>query len=113
MGGIEVGVDVRTHVKGIREEHGIAGLDPVTHVDIGWEAARGSAFFPLMTAQLSAWPITSTETQIEISGEYEPPFGAVGAAVDAVVGHRIAEAAVERLLQDLLEQMRRELPAST
>jgi hypothetical protein len=112
MGGIEVGVDVRAQVKGMREEHGIAGLDPVTRVDIGWEAARGRAFFPLMSAQLSAWPITSTETQLELQGEYEPPFGAVGAALDAVLGHRIAEAAVERLLQDLLEQMRRELPPS-
>jgi hypothetical protein len=62
-----------------------------------------------MSAQLSAWPITSTETQLELQGEYRPPFGAVGAALDAMVGHRVAEAAVERLLQDLLEQIRREL----
>jgi hypothetical protein len=77
-------------------------------VDLGWEAARARAFFPLMSARLSAWPITSTETQLEIEGDCEPPFGALGNALNAAVGHRVAEASVDRLLQDVLEQIRRD-----
>ncbi len=95
----------------MRDEHGVAGLSPVTCVDLGWEAARAPAFFPLMSARLSAWPITSTETQLELEGDYEPPFGALGSAIDAVLGHRIAEASIDRLLQDVLEQVRREVKA--
>jgi hypothetical protein len=108
VGGVEIGVDIRAHVIRVREEEGVAGLSPVTHVDLKWEAVRAPAFFPLMSAQLSAWPITATETQLELEGDYEPPFGAVGAALNAVLGHRIAEASVDRLLQDVLEQLRRD-----
>jgi len=34
--------------------------------------------FPLMKGELSVYPLTSTETQLDFSGIYEPPFGAVG-----------------------------------
>ncbi len=71
-------------------------------------SCAGALFFPLMSARLSAWPMTSTETQLELEGEYEPALGALGTALDAVLGHRIAEASVDRLLQDVLEQVRRD-----
>jgi hypothetical protein len=111
VGGIEIGVDIRAHVKRVRDEEGVAGMTPVTRAEIGWEAARTPAFFPLMSAQLSAWPITSTETQLELEGDYEPPLGVIGTAINAVVGHRVAEACVDRLLHDVLEQIRRETRA--
>jgi hypothetical protein len=109
--GVEVGVDVRVHVRSVREDEGVAGLSPVTRVELGWEAAHAPALFPLMSAQLSAWPITSTETQLELEGEYKPPFGALGTAVNAALGHRVAEASVDRLLRDVIEQIRRESKA--
>ena len=62
-----------------------------------------------MKAELSFWPLTATETQLELTGAYEPPLGALGKAVDAAIGHRIAEATVHRFLDDLVEQLRREL----
>jgi hypothetical protein len=63
-----------------------------------------------MKAVLSFWPLTSSETQMEIEGAYRPPLGAVGNVADAAVGHRVAEAAVHRFLDDVVEQIRRELP---
>jgi hypothetical protein len=110
LAGVEIGVDVRTHINRVRDEQGVAGLSPVTCVDLGWEAVHAPAIFPLMSARISAWPITSTETQLELEGDYEPPLGALGTALDALIGHRIAEASIDRLLQDLLEQIRRESP---
>jgi hypothetical protein len=86
-------------------------VSPVTTIEIGWEAERTPALFPSMRAELSAWPLSSSETQIELAGNYRPPLGAVGNAIDAAVGHRIAEAAVHRFVEDVVEQMRRELPA--
>jgi hypothetical protein len=108
VGGFELGVDVRVHVKGYREEEGVAGLSPVLRIDLGWEASRAAAFFPSMRAQLSAWPLSTQETQLELEGEYRPPLGAVGKAADAAILHRVAEAAVHRFLEDLVEQLRRE-----
>jgi hypothetical protein len=110
LGGIEIGVDVRPHVVHIRDEEGVAGLSPVTHVRLNWEAARAPALFPLMRAELSLWPLSSTETQLEIEGAYQPPLGALGNAIDALVGHRIAEASVHSFLEDVVEQIRREIP---
>jgi hypothetical protein len=63
-----------------------------------------------MAAEISAWPLSSSETQLEIEGGYRPPLGPLGTAIDAAVGHRVAEACVHRLLEDLSEQLRRELP---
>ncbi len=110
VAGIEIGVDVRTYVQRVRDEAGIAGLSPVTCVELAWEAARTPGLFPSMQAELSAWPLSSTETQLEITGSYRPPLGTVGTAIDAALGHRIAEASVHRFLEDVIEQLRREIP---
>jgi hypothetical protein len=112
VAGIEIGVDVRTNVQRIREEERAAAMSPATILDIGWEASGAPWLFPVMHLELSAWPLSSSETQIEIVGEYRPPLGVVGNAFDAAVGHRIAEASVKSFLENVVEQMRRELPAS-
>ncbi len=113
VAGIEIGVDVRTNVQRIREEEKVPAMSPATILDLGWEASGAPWLFPVMHVQLSAWPLSSSETQIEIVGEYRPPLGVVGNAFDAAVGHRIAEASVKSFLENVVAQMRRELPAST
>lgn len=110
VGGLDVGVDVRIHVQSVRDDPGVAGMSPVTHVELAWEAVRSPGLFPVMKAQLSFWPLTAGETQLEIEGAYKPPLGVVGNVMDAAVGHRIAEATVHRFLDDVVEQLRRELP---
>ena len=55
-----------------------------------WKAATMPRLFPLMKADLSIYPLTATETQLDFLGLYEPPFGTVGEAMNAIVGHRIA-----------------------
>jgi hypothetical protein len=112
VGSVEVGVRIKIHVHGVREEEGVAGLSPVTRVKLGWEAAKAPGFFPLMSAELSAWPLSASETQLEIEGAYEPPLGVVGTAIDAAIGHRIAEASVHRFLEDIVEQLRRSTPGA-
>jgi hypothetical protein len=109
IGAVEVGVPVHIHVRNIHDEPGQASVSAVTRVAISWEAARAAGLFPAMSAQLSAWPLSAVETQLEIEGEYRPPLGVVGNAIDAAVGHRVAEAAVKRFLDDVVEQLRREL----
>lgn len=110
IGGVDVGIDVRIHVQSVRDDAGVAGLSPVTHVELAWEAMEAPGLFPVMKAQLSFWPLTAGETQLEIEGAYRPPLGVVGNVMDAAIGHRVAEAAVHRFLDDVVEQLRRELP---
>lgn len=110
VGTLDVGVEVRIHLQRITDEDGVAGMSPLTRITLGWEAARATALFPVMKAELSLWPLTATETQLELVGTYRPPLGAVGNVADAAIGHRIAEATVHRFLADLVEQLRLELP---
>jgi hypothetical protein len=108
-GGIDVGVPVDIHVSGFRDEDGTTLLPPRTRITLVWKARRGTAIFPVMDADLSLWALTSTETQLEIEGAYTPPLGMVGHAIDIAVGHRVAQATIHRFLDDVAEQIRREL----
>jgi len=65
--------------------------------------------FPLMKAELSIYPLTATETQLDFSGVYEPPFGAVGKTMNAILGYRIAEVCVHRFVSDVAAYLRQAL----
>jgi hypothetical protein len=108
--GVDVGVDVRVHVALRPDDPAQRGLPTVTHLALSWGAADGAALFPSMSADLALSPMRLAETRVEFVGTYEPPPGAVGRAVDAVVEHRIADVAVHHFVSDVLEQIRRELP---
>ena len=101
---------VHVHVRSVHDDESVGGMPPATRVSITWEAAQGASFFPSMSAVLTAWPVTSTETRLELRGAYRAPLGAVGTAVDAALGHRVAEATVAQLVADLVEQLRQDLP---
>jgi hypothetical protein len=62
-----------------------------------------------MKAELSIYPLTRTETQLDFAGLYEPPLGALGIALNAVAGHRIAEVSVHRFVGDVAEHLRQTL----
>jgi hypothetical protein len=111
--GIDVGVDVRIEVLKRPDEEGVGGLPPVTHLGLAWRAAERAALFPSMSADLSVSAMTFAETRVEFEGTYQPPLGAVGRILDTVVGHRLAEASVQRFVDDILAQIRREIPNAT
>ena len=65
--------------------------------------------FPLMKADLSIYPITATETQLDFDGFYKPPLGPLGKAMNAMVGHRLAETCIHRFVSHLAEYLRKSL----
>jgi hypothetical protein len=67
------------------------------------------SLFPLMKADIAVYPLTSTETQLDFWGVYEPPLGPLGKALNAVAGHRIAEASVHRFVSDIARHLRQVL----
>ena len=77
-----------------------------TTLPVEWEASRSPRLFPVMKAEVSVYPITATETQIDFHGSYDPPMGALGTAMNAVAGHRIAEASVHRFVRDVATYLR-------
>lgn len=109
LGGIGVKADINISVKRIEEKVGDATSGPAIRLQLEWEAATAPGFFPFMKAELSVYPLTSTETQLDFCGLYEPPFGGLGRAMNAVAGHRIAEASVHRFINEVAEYLRKTL----
>jgi hypothetical protein len=109
IGGIGVKSDIRISVKNIEEKIEPAAATTATRLHLEWEAASLPRLFPLMKAELSIYPLTATETQLDFLGFYEPPLGAVGKAVNAIAGHRIAEASVHRFVNDVAGYLRETL----
>lgn len=106
VGPIDIAAGITVTVGTITEITHDAPITPLTRIPIEWSAAQAASLFPVMKAELSVYPLTATETQLDFFGQYEPPLGVVGGALNAVAGHRIAEASVHRLVTDLAEYLR-------
>ena len=107
IAGIDVSTEISIKVGKIEDLKRQGG--PATRATIEWKAARRPRLFPLMSAVLTIYPLTSTETQMEFTGRYRPPLGAIGRVINAAVGHRIAEASVHRFVADVAEHLRESL----
>lgn len=108
VGALEIGADVKIAVRAMNENVSALG-EPRTELEIAWTATSAAGLFPSMEATLSVYPLSAHETQIGLHGRYRPPLGVVGNAIDALVGHRIAEATVLRFVQDVATRINAEL----
>ena len=109
IGGIRIEADIRVSVRNIEVKDREAMSGPATRLQLEWEAARMPRLFPLMKADLFIYPLTATETQLDFKGLYEPPLGPLGKAVNAMVGHRIAEVCVHRFIDEVARYLRKTL----
>jgi hypothetical protein len=109
IGGLRVATEVRITLGEIVEDRGGVHSTPTTRIPVSWEAVQHPGMFPVMSAELSAYPLTTTETQLDFLGRYEPPLGVVGGAIDALVMHRIADACVHRFVTDIAAYLRSHL----
>ncbi len=106
VAGFDIGTDITIRVGAVTEHSASATTPRMTTFALEWEAARLPRLFPFMHAELRVYPLTPTETQLELVSRYDPPLGALGAAMDALVGHRIADASVHRFLAEVAAHLR-------
>jgi hypothetical protein len=109
VAGVELAVDVRLLVRRMVDEK-FEGETPRTRIELTWEGLNSPGLLPSMLATLLVWPLSETETQVEMEGSYWVPMGPLGSLFEAAIGHRIAQATVLRFLDDVLEQLLDELP---
>ena len=109
VAGLEVGAEIVVSIGEIEESE--KGTVRSTRIPVEWEAANRPRLFPLMSADLFIYPLTSTETQLDFKGRYDPPMGVLGDAIDAVLLRRIAEASVHSFISDVAHYLRENLPA--
>ena len=105
VGPIDVTADIAIEI-GPYDDTPLASGRKALRIPIAWRALRATRAFPVMQAELTAYPLTSTETQLELVGTYEPPLGALGRAIDSAVLHRLAEASVLQFLQEIARHLR-------
>ena len=106
IAGMNVATEIAVGIGEIAEEQSGALGGPVTRIPVSWEAATHPGWFPLMEGVLAVYPLTATETQLDFLGRYDPPAGIVGDAMNALIGHRIAEASVHRFIGDVARYLR-------
>ena len=62
---------------------------------IRWEATgTGGALFPALDADLKLTPAGEQATMLAVRGVYRPPLGGLGAGLDRVILHRLAQATI-------------------
>jgi hypothetical protein len=83
----------------------LIGRDP-ERIDVAWSPKDGGPY-PDFKGSIAIQP-ASGNTELELHGEYEPPLGFVGAAFDAVLGNRIAQATANALLGTLKAELERD-----
>jgi hypothetical protein len=106
IAGIEVGTDIKIKINSIETLPATATAPETTRIELEWEAANMPRLFPFMKAELNVYPLTRSETQLDLNGNYQPPLGVVGSVLDAAVGHRIAEATVQQFIKDVAAFLR-------
>ncbi len=67
-----------------------------------WSATGPTELFPVMEADLEIAPLGTYESQLRLSGSYEPPLGSVGRRLDRLLLHQLAEATVRAFLSELV-----------
>jgi hypothetical protein len=87
-------VQVRFRELARRDDH--AGLA------VRWEATGpGGGLFPALDADITVTPVDGQTTMLRLAGSYRPPLGALGAALDATILHRVATATIRSFLNRL------------
>jgi hypothetical protein len=109
VGGLEVSTEIEVTVGAVEHRPADTTSGAESRIPIHWKASNRPHLFPLMDAELAFYPLTPTETQLDFLGRYEPPLGVLGGAIDAVAGHRIAEASVHRFVSDVASYLRKTL----
>jgi hypothetical protein len=104
FGGIDFRTTVAVQVIGFEDDR--AYDRPATKLTIEWKAEDYPRLFPLMRATLVIFPLSATETQLELRGAYQPPMGKLGETIDAALGHRLAVASVTRFLHEVARWLR-------
>lgn len=86
-------------------------LDPVERDDtlrvgLRWEATGITAgLFPVLDADFALAPADRGTTRLALEGVYRPPLGRLGAALDALVLHRVGEATIRSLLRSVADAL--------
>jgi hypothetical protein len=108
IGAVELAAEIEIDIASTWPSRSPLGK-PALAITMAWKSPRRPGWFPTMSATLTCYALSSTETQLDFDGTYEPPLGVFGAAVDAVALHRFAQRAVSNFVREVATYLREEL----
>jgi hypothetical protein len=84
----------------------LAWTDRSVGLAIRWEASGpGGSLFPVLDADITMAPFGEQVTLLALAGAYRPPLGAMGAALDRAVLHRVASATIRAFLAQVARRI--------
>jgi hypothetical protein len=107
LGGFELAREVTVEVGNLER-----AAERRAKLPLEWHATQRHGLFPEMNAllEVAALSVDEPQCQVTLIGTYVPPAGVVGAVGDTVAAlHRLAEAAVHRLVRDICVRLEAEL----
>lgn len=114
-GGDDLLAKFGVHVAGVPlYKRGHVGLGPArlrlgerrTLLPVTWEATGGPPIFPAMEGELTVEAINARHARFTLRASYDPPLKQVGAAIDRVLLHRLADATIIDFLERLAAYLR-------
>lgn len=94
-------------VPGLSKQVRLQLLEPVPHDDevilpIRWEATGAmTRLFPVLDANLALARVADGTAVLRLAGSYRPPLDGVGAELDQIALHRVADATIRSLLRHI------------
>ncbi len=104
IGVVDLAAEIEIEVQHI-DEHP-SRSHPNTTFALNWHSKRGETLFPTMAATFSISPLTSMETQIELTGTYAPPVNLVGEKLEATEMQRLAESSFASFIREIATYLR-------
>jgi hypothetical protein len=78
----------------------LAAHDESAGLALRWEArGPGGRLFPVLDADLTLAPAGENAAVLALAGAYRPPLGGLGAELDRLLLHRVAEATIRDFLE--------------
>jgi hypothetical protein len=78
----------------------LAARDGYAGLALRWEGrGLGGRLFPVLDADLTLTSAGENATVLTLAGAYRPPLGSLGAELDRLVLHRVAEATIRNFLR--------------
>jgi hypothetical protein len=97
----------------VTEFSDVPGPLPMGRVQLSWEPVEHKDVYPAVTADLEIEPIDDRRTMVSLLASYQPPLGRIGAVVDRVAMHRVAESALRRFFEGLLRDLKTNATAAS
>lgn len=74
-------------------------------VPVRWEPVAFERLLPMMDADIELLDLGEGQSRLSMSGRYQVPLAQLGATLDRLAMHRLAEASVRRFLSDISEAL--------